>query len=467
NYVYDIIKYKEFYYASTGPNGRIYRIGISGQPELFYKIKDNDCLALGVYGDKILAGGSSSGNLYSIPVDDTVSAEIIEDFGEAEIKKIIVGNNKIFAAVNTIMGGNRFQQNEPVQEEIMDEETAIEFFGEITEEYIENSGQTQEEIISKIKNKNSNQTAIKKNNYKNGLIFEIEETRKTIAAELKNDFIVNFDIVKNGDIYAVSGKKNSALKINKKDYSIVFVNKSGKIQNINFDESGKPLLITVSNPSRILTADNSKKEFEYVSEIIDMENKSELGVPEIEHGGKIEYSYRTGNSSKINDLWSVWKTGRLNSAARYFQFKIRFLSADSFLKKITIPYIQLNLKPALKYANINPSFPKSRNSKSKQTISRQMQGVQINQPQNPVSEAMMIEAAQNFQEQQQMQPNMQLGTAEPTYNIRWSASDPNNDKLSHNIYYRYETGEWIKIKFDKHYTRNSYTWKTSYFPDGK
>ncbi|MBP7652041.1 hypothetical protein KA977_01375, partial [Candidatus Dependentiae bacterium] len=320
-------------------------------------------------------------------------------------------------------------------------------------------------IIQKIKNKSDKINRFQKNNYKSGTIYEVGESYKISIAEFKNDFILDFQIDNNNNFYSVSGKNNSVYKVSGKDYYLIFKNKSGKLQKICFDLSGQPSFIAVSNPSKLYEPNHSEKIFEYISDIIDLGYKASAGTPEIEYSGKIEYTFRTGNTNKINDLWTEWNSSSNSRENRYFQYKIKFLTESSELKKITVPYTQLNLKPIIKSINISSLSNKPKDSKSRQS-SRQSSRIQQASHPNMMNEEMVMEAVESFQNQQQVQPNFQMN-ASNSYNIRWSVSDPNGDKLLHDIFYKYESGDWVKLKFDKHYTKNYYNWNTLYFPDGK
>ncbi|HPP87451.1 MAG TPA: hypothetical protein PLM75_06290, partial [bacterium] len=450
NYIYDLIRINNYYYAA-GTNGRIFRIDAqTGAFNVFYKLKDKNVLTLSRYKQFLIAGGSNTGLLYLISLSDPNNkSKALENFGNAEIRKILVTqDNKIYAAVNFFSGQQKSQQmNQP---QTFSEADASEVLEMITENFMNEMESAAGEGDPKAQQskRSTGMPPMFAQQIRSSALYYVTEQSKTLVAELNNDGINDFTIDNEQVIYIASSRRNYLYRIIGKEYDIVYKTKNGAITKLCLNSQNNLAIFGASNPAEFFEIDMTFKSAEYLSDIIDLNYKSFIGRPEIENIGEIEMQLRAGNTSAPDELWSEWlnpfKTAQ-QLTGRYSQFRIVLKSKDSGISKINLPYKQFNIAPILKSVNIQ--------AQRKNQSGGGRGGAQNNRPPSP----------QEIQEQMQNQDN----DPKTNYTVRWSAEDPNNDRLIYHIYYLYENGDWIKFPFDKHYTKNTYNWNTNFFPDGR
>ncbi|MCP5105396.1 MAG: fibronectin type III domain-containing protein, partial [bacterium] len=189
----------------------------------------------------------------------------------------------------------------------------------------------------------------------------------------------------------------------------------------------------------------------YFSEIYDLGIQSKLGKiywdAETAAGTSVSLAVRTGNSNVPDATWSKWSAPFADSenanidtsGVRYFQVKTVLnstnLTTSPRLNNYRVYYVQSNLGPKLRKIDI-----KKQTGKNPDIITVSAPG--------------------------------KTGTARPAkpsenhLSLRWSASDPNKDKLKYNLFLK-RTSDKTWLLFKKDITGSTTLLDTKLFEDGK
>jgi len=458
-YIYDILKYKDYYYAAAGPGGTIFKISDTGVITPFYKSKDRDVLTMAIYKNRLLAGGSGSGLLYSIPFDNPETGTIVvENFPCCEIKKIIV-NSKIYAAVNYLKNAESIK-NEPVQSGLNDNAASLQ---RLTNEIMSQFGAGLSNFsFEKFETQKPPEIYLK------SAIYSIAKSKQLIC-EIENQGINDFAVTDDG-IFIAPSMDPELLLYNNNQYISLFRTVSGPVQIINIADDSNDNLFATGNPVKFYTAKNMIKNSEsvYISETIDFDNISKFGKPIVESEGNYKILFRAGNNYKPDALWTKWKNDLNGFESRFLQYKIIFLKPGTIIKKIVIPFSQINLKPKFKSLAVNRVSTNETNSDGKQENDS---GNKTGLIQEGLKTVKSLEELQNRLTKMSSDKNQPIPTDSriekaANYKIFWNVDDPNADRLSYSIFYKFENNDWIKIKLDEIYENREYFWNTLFFPDG-
>jgi hypothetical protein len=184
---------------------------------------------------------------------------------------------------------------------------------------------------------------------------------------------------------------------------------------------------------------------EYLSRWATVKWQNRAGV-----GQDVRIKLRTGNSGEPDDTWSDWSEWATQAAGqpvttpmgRFAQFaaelSVRPRAESPALIAVEVSYLQANRKPVIDDIAVNGvSVLKA----DRRTVSGPPAG-----PPGPP------------------QPG-RPGRRTPDRTIAWKASDPNDDDLAFDLYYRrLDTTQWQLIKKD--IADANYTWDTARVPDG-
>jgi sugar lactone lactonase YvrE len=191
-------------------------------------------------------------------------------------------------------------------------------------------------------------------------------------------------------------------------------------------------------------------------------------IGEAPAGAKVELFTRTGNSALPDNTWSDWSSAYAASSgskvvspsARFIQWKAQLTrqskSVSPFLEAVSLTYLPANLPPRMEKIEVNPP------------------GIIILKPPLPL-ETDAQETA--FSQPPSAPPGAEFATPFPAVpgkrifqkglrSLSWSASDPNEDTLRFDIFFRQESEkEWKPLV---HGLRDTYfSWDSTLMPDGR
>jgi hypothetical protein len=165
-----------------------------------------------------------------------------------------------------------------------------------------------------------------------------------------------------------------------------------------------------------------------LSDVLDTKLQSKWGAMTWKSSGTVSVAVRSGNVAEPDDTWSVWSAEQTDAAhakavaplGRYLQYRVT-LSSDN--PKATPEFRQF----ALRYQTLN-------------------QAPEINSLEVPDLDTKDLENAKKLK-------------------IKWSASDPNDDELTYNIYCKKESWkDWVLL--EENHEKTNYDWDTTGIPSG-
>ncbi|MCD6384817.1 hypothetical protein J7M23_03475 [Candidatus Sumerlaeota bacterium] len=460
DYVWDLVFDKDGnLYAATGKEGKIFKISPDGKGEVYFDTPSANVMTL-AFNPKgtLLAGTQGKGFIYRIDKKD--KGFVLYEPSQDEVRQIIcVGDGTIYAVVNA----ERAPRG-AIVEEIM----------KMLEESKRNKAQgksTPKKVVSKAKSEILKITP-------EGFVTSIWAPKEQPVHCLYFDPVSSLLFVsvgKKGYLYQVDDKGDYVLTTRLDDTFI-----------LSIEPSGESLLLGTGSQASLYQLDlHNYKEGVYLSQPLDAGSPVKWGKLEYlarlpQKSSKISFRYRVGNTSVPDDSWTEWSkyVEPENEflplevpLSRFIQIEIKLNESGKTQKPISktstraqmpisdrfiwmpvldycrLYYIHPNLAPQIKSLTIEsvqpkkpptPPTKKALNSKTKGTSSGSAYGA-LEKP--PDSNPKKV-------------------------SIKWKATDPNNDQLIYEIYFKgEEESNWKLIEDELKQT--NYTFSTATIPDGK
>ena len=175
-------------------------------------------------------------------------------------------------------------------------------------------------------------------------------------------------------------------------------------------------------------------------------------------GQSIRVKLRTGNAGEPDDYWSDWSAWATDAAGqetevplgRFAQFSAELRSqgraGSPALLEADVSYRQANQRPIVEDLSVDGQSLLRKGERPEGPAAERTPPRRPPQPQRP---------------QREERP----ATGQKT--IAWRASDPNEDELAFDLYYRgLDEAEWKRINKEDLTGEPSFTWDTSRVPDG-
>jgi hypothetical protein len=261
-------------------------------------------------------------------------------------------------------------------------------------------------------------------------LYRISETG--LATELFRDALVIYDLVVDGDwIYLATGESGNLYAIHPttEEQTVVVHTNAAQISRIAKTDDGT-LYLATSNMGGVysLNQDIARKGF-YTSPVLDAGLMSRFGKMQLRgrlpEGTQLWISTRSGNTEDAESAtWSDWSEPQeakefldiRSPSARYLQYKLEFRSEGQSvptLEEIRLAYQKPNIAPRIDSVTVE------------------------NDPNQPKSKT-----------------------------ITWSATDPNEDKLTYTVFVRaIGRGGWVELAKDLE--NPTYTWSARDAADGR
>ena len=187
---------------------------------------------------------------------------------------------------------------------------------------------------------------------------------------------------------------------------------------------------------------------------------------EVPKGTSIALSVRCGNTEEPDRTWSDWRSAPFTAdgalldcpASRFLQWRTELKTDDSrvspSLHEVAITYLQANLPPEIRKVEVQapgvafqkvPGSPTAGSSEAK--------------PSNPSGGD--VEGAARRRTRPQSRRGFEAGAR----SVTWQASDPNDDDLVYDVYYRaVDEKSWkqMRSRIDEDFV----TWDSTAMPDG-
>jgi|WetSurMetagenome_2_1015567.scaffolds.fasta_scaffold01494_9 hypothetical protein len=450
-------------YVGTGGHGNIFKVDRAGKKTTFYAGKDTHIVCLARESNGNLLAGTSPGGVV-IEITPQGKGFTMLDTSMAEVRSIVVDRLGTIYAVASGSSASAGLKNESLP--AIAPATALPI---ATIQALAN-------LADKSKTGASAVTAPggeKDSSGSRSSIYAISRDGNTETVYSSKDQMI-FDIAlrNDGSIIAATGPKGRLLAIDAAK-QVTVVTDSPEEDMTRLLEGSGFTWVAGSNQGKLYKLQSRQAETgTFESKVLDAKavstwGKISWGISN-PAGAKIEISTRTGNTDKPDNSWSDWSSPYEAEAgqqitsprARYLQWRYAFKGAGAagqkaaadLLEKITIPYLQQNLRPQVVGINALPGgiglqkTPSiSAGTVTVSSASTATDGLSLNSPRSRGKETLILPPRQILQAGAQ--------------SFTWKATDDNDDSLEYAIYFKGEgESEWKVLEqrsTDTFYTLDS------------
>jgi len=365
-----------YLYAATGDRGKIYKIDKNGEGTIWYDSDEPHITHLILHDRNFYAGSSGNGLVYKI--SQNAEGRVIYDCDEEEIAAMVVDRKGV-----VYVGAN------PSEKKGMPS------------------------------------------------IYKIDSTGvASILWTVPDSLILSMELGSDGSLILGTGSKGNLYQLTENG-DVTFLNRCEEKEILSILKSKEEIIFSTGNSGRVyLLSKGYSRSGETISKPYDTKTVSRWGKIDwdaaLPAGTDMEFTTRTGNSESIDNTWSGWssryKKGESvkSPSARFIQWKAMLSSngkKTAVLDRVSIAYLQTNLKPIINYIKIDNS---------------------------------------GDNEEPFQQKNLEKGIRK----IVWEAVDENGDSLIFNLYFKGEDEKTWKL-FKEKLTESEYLLDTNFFPDGK
>lgn len=391
-------------YVGTGINGKIFKIGADGRAKEIYDSKETHILSFVMdKNQNIYAGTSDTGIIYKITREDKIS--ILYQIGNREIHTLCLDDEgNIYAGSSRT--GSAIQSVQQVQQQVPRGAT----YTPVQQQQTHVQQAISEGAIYKI-------TMLSDGAYVGSLLHQSSDpVIFSLVFHENNLYAGTGDIRGNGMLYRTEEKRN---------VSVLFKNVESQIISVVAEKEN--IYIGTAGDGKVFKVGTSFSTGKLTSVILDASQIVQWSAISFNKKGSIEVETRTGNSREPDDTWSNWVKASFHSTkytkgsfsiksqgARFFQYRILFLSNESEVSFVEVHYAGKNQSPEIQTITVGADEPKP---KSK------------------------------------------------TITISWAATDPDKDILIYELYYKYpEEKRWKKLK--EEIKENTYNLDSETISDG-
>jgi sugar lactone lactonase YvrE len=410
-------------YAGTGITGKLYKITPDGKGEEVYDSSDTHIKCVLSSGDNIYAGSEGSGIIYRISSDGKVS--VLYDTSEREICCLAVdAHGNLYAAAAS---GEAGPSREPTGQGPSGPP---------------GPGREREERESVIYQITPDEVVTRIWKSPDPLMFSMMADGEKLIVGTGDE----------GRIYSVTP---DAPGLSEGWASVADCEESQVLSLYKVSDSGEIWLATGNSGKLYKLSSDYVKVGTLESQERDASVTSKWGNISWDavqaEGTNITLSTRSGNTEKPDNTWSEWSNeytdpageAIASPAARFIQWRAKLTSADGVatpvLKRVSVAYLQRNLRPSVRSVVI---------------AAEQQERGEV-PPRRP-SDRGSREEGQGEPEKVPLRGKK---------DIKWQASDPNDDSLEYTIYFRgAEEKNWKLL--EKELKGTSHPLDSESFPDG-
>jgi hypothetical protein len=420
--------------AGTGPKGKIYRVGLDGKTDVFYATKQDHVMSLALDGPTLYAGTDKGGLVYRI--DPAGKAFVLYHASQNEVRTIAVHDQIVYAGTSSPAtkrlpatptkpapsspGGSSGGGSSSGASTGPDDKTksALEPSSGTTFAGPEPKGSPASPPSSAGIGENSLYRIAS-----DGTVRELFRDKTLVLSLLRVGGRLYVGTGMQGQLFEIDEATKERVELARLDH--------GEIHCLLRRKDGSIVLGT-GDPGKIyVLEDRHVKKGDVVSDVLDAKLVSTWGAvswkAETPAGTSVAVSVRAGNVATPDDTWSVWAPCPADAEvraktpnARYLQYRIEMKTDDP---KITPEVRQI----AIRYRTNN-------------------QAPEITSLDVPDLDAVNLDQPKKFR-------------------IRWSATDPNEDELTFDLYVK-KSGwkDWVLL--EENLDRKDFEWDTTKTPSG-
>ena len=462
-------------FVATGEKGTVYRVSPGGESEVLFTSQETHlvCLATDSNGN-IYAGSDSNGLVFKI--DRQGKASVLFDTPLQEVHAIVVDSrgNVYAAAINgeqrTGSSSAGTPPTQPTSESTSMVTTPI---GGVSESVtVTASAQT----ISTMRATPSAESL-------QGALYRISpEGSAESLWESNEDLPLSLSLARDDRLMVGTGKNGRIFMVRQDRTSSLLMRVEADQVTSIYSPDGNSVFFATSNPARVYRLESGRRsEGVYRSPIKDTKTVSSMGKirweARVSPGTGLTLHTRTGNSSKPDNTWSAWSPAYTISSGdqitsprgRFLQWRAVFQSTNGNgtpeLFKLTAIYQQQNLSPTVAEITLytpGQTFQKPLVAGGQMDILGQDSPLEI-----PVGSPSDVATSTNS-----AAPQMSPTTYSRKFyhkgfqTVTWSASDPNDDRLSFDVQYRAQ-GESLWKLLREDVRESVIAWDTVAMPDGR
>ncbi len=417
-YIWDIcIGPKGALYVATGPAGRLYRITEDGKKsERLYDSDEDHIFSLALGDDGTLYFGTSRGAiLFKLSAEEMEKQNprptVVRDFPGTDVRAIHAYMGEIFLVVNNASDAGSY-----------------EYFSEIPS----SAGADGEDVTMEYP------TA----GYAAGMVLKVDKNGDIETLIKSENLIANIRGAGSSLFIATVGE-NRIYRYDMKAKEMSFF-QIDEPQALTFEVfRGHLAAIGTSGPGVVYKVGTKPaEEGTYTSRVFDAGNTSKWGTIQHKGTGKVTIQTRTGFTETPDSTWSEWSgaasdgTIHIKSArGRFIQFRVIWTDKKAVLDEISLSYMVANLRPSIRNIMVGPAE------------SNDFYGEEMPVLRRPGTNGVL--GGQNLQ-------------------VRWEASDPNNDALEFNVYYKEKREKrWKLLNRKGAEPVNSWMLRPELFPSGR
>jgi hypothetical protein len=447
--------------VATGVQGKLFRVGPSGDGKVLFDSLDAHLRSLAVKSDgTMLVGGSSKARIYEVKPDGTSHA--LFDSPLSEISAIYVDSNGIgWAAAATSAAPTTAPAKQPSKSQ---QSTTATAGGGSGEKKDEKEGTATVEVGVSFDDQSSNAANAQAGS---GEVYRINP----------DGFVETVRKFDHEMVYAISGGPNGSIILSTGPQGRIYSLKDGEVsllatvpekQVVSISTVGNETLITTTNSGAVYRMDGTPSpRAEYRSTAKDVERFSKFGTFRIEgediDNGRVAISFRSGNTRTPDATWSAWSTpvsaveGPINAPpARYVQWKVTTPkpSPSTIIDTVSVAYLNRNIAPEIESVSVQDpavvyitgSYPPS---------------PQVVEATNPdeygIFTSLDTPRGQNEPGKKVFRKGYRT--------IVWRARDENGDSLRYSVSFRRKgSDKWLRLRDNMDET--SLNFDTSQLPDG-
>ncbi len=467
-------------FVGTGDLGRIYRVQPNGEGELYYNTEQSHVVSLAPgSGDDLIAGTEPNGLLYRISSGGR--GFVIYDAEQSEIRSVLAGDDgSIYASA---MSGPQNQRirvgtgqqgigQAPVRAATTITVRASDDSPFPTPGQPPGDGGGRQEPQGE---ENARVTVQRVQPNVTRQVVRVGEGRRTRNAlyrvwpdstvdtlwDSANESV--FDVLVSGEKILFSTDQRGRIYEMTADRRISLLAETGQGETTRLIPLGDSVLAMTANVGKVFrlgTRPAATGTFE--SEVKDARTIAGWGqirwTADVSPGTSLELYTRSGNSNRPDATWGEWSEAyrqangeQISSpAARYIQWKAVLRSSagrSPILREVIVAYLPRNRAPEISDLQVTPRGGR-RGGGGRQNVT-------------------VVSAAGGSGSQRRFSGlGGARGQNEDGLEVRWTANDPDDDELTHSLYFRGEAeSEWKLLEEDVR--NNSYPLENNTLPDGR
>ncbi len=421
-------------YCATGPAGRLLRLDRAGEIEELLKVKQRNLMCVAVAPDgTVYAGTDTDGYVYAVSRDGTAS--VLYDADEGEVHDLAVDADGVVYACTAQAEPAGPPQGPPGPQ---------------------GGGPPQQASPPPPPRPGGGQPSARNS------VYRITPGEGAVRiGQFERAFLLSLALSGDRVLVGSGGEQARLIAIDPDmDYRILAEFEAAYVMGMA-PSGDAELILATSKPGGLWRIEEGfRKEGTFLSEPFDAGYLSRWGrlwwTELLETGQGIRLRLRTGNSAEPDEHWSPWSEwvhqasgGKLDVAmGRFAQFAAELSTRGNVgtpqLVEVNVSYRQANRRPVIHDMAVDGQSLLRGGGNDEQQRGRPAPRGRPSPP----------------------QPNGG-GQAPGQTVIAWKASDPNDDPLTFDLYYRgVDEADWKALKEDME-GESSYRWDTSRVPDGR